>query len=327
MTRKTTATAFDSASADAQDNSFLGYPPSQGLISTADPEFEEPALPTKAKATPKSTRSSKKEQSEPVSRRQLETLLVGLDLGTNTTCVQIAELGADTAEATETIPTVVGYARPGILPNVLPGNQTTFFGQDALDNKLHLDLKRPVVTDLDAVRDFLSFVKDRIGNLPNTEYRAVIGMPANATAQARENARLAATGIFDKVILIPEPFLAALGSRSESTGFDPIANSLFIDIEAGSSDLCLIQGYFPLSEDQLSFNFAGDALDALIQNDLVAKYPDCGVSLDKCREIKEQHSFVRGATESAMAPVMIRGKVKRLGSGRCGGNRMQCPAL
>ncbi len=315
MPQKTVNQTTDNLYSESQDNAFLGYPSSPGLISTADPDFEEPSEPVAKISTPEKPAAKPSPKTKP-KRSNLETLLVGLDLGTNTTCVQIAELGAETVEASALIPTVVGYARPGILPDVLPGNQTTFFGEEAIAHKLHLDLVQPlkdgVIDDLEAVRDFLGYVKERIGDSEDTEYRAVIGTPANADPQAKENIRLAITQLFDKVILIPEPFLAALGSRKESTNVDPITNSIFVDIGAGSSDVCLIQGYYPSSDDQISFAFAGDAVDRIIQKSILGKYPDCRISLSKCREIKETYSFVNGSKNSVLAPVMIHGKVKRL---------------
>lgn len=315
MQQKTFTQNADSLYAKSQDNAFLGYPYSPSLISTADPDFEEtpesaPKVSSSKKATDKSTRKFQPERSN------IETLLVGLDLGTSSTCVQIAEPGAQAVEASALIPTVVGYSRPGILPDLLPGNQTTFFGDEAIAHKLHLDLVPPLkngaIEDLEAARDFLAHVKERIGDSKETEYRAVIGTPANAGSQAKENIRLAVTQLFDKVILIPEPFLAALGSRKESTGIDPVKNSIFVDIGAGSSDVCLIQGYYPSSDDQISLPFAGDTVDRIIQKAILAKYPDCGISVAKCREIKETYSFVNGSKNSVLAPVMIRGKVRRL---------------
>lgn len=248
-------------------------------------------------------------------------LLVGLDLGTNTTCIEFADSSKSETELSELIPSLVGYARPGILPDVIPGNETTLFGTNALKYKLHLDLVQPVrdgiIEDKDAVRDFMEHLKAKTGDREGTEVRAVIGVPANAGSEARENVRVAATGLFDKVILIPEPFLAALGCReasklSDADYVDPTTNSIFVDIGAGSSDVCLIQGYYPSKEDQISFPFAGDAVDELIQEAILAKYPDCGISVAKCREIKEQHSFVRGAKNSVEVPVMVAGKVKQL---------------
>ena len=248
-------------------------------------------------------------------------LLVGLDLGTNTTCIEFADSENPETELSELIPSLVGYARNGILPDVIPENRTTLFGTDALKYKLHLDLVQPlrggIIDDMDAARDYLEHLKAKTPSAEGTETRTVIGIPANASPEARENVRVAVTGLFDKVILIPEPFLAALGcreaSKSSEAGYvDPISNSIFVDIGAGSSDICLIQGYYPSSDDQISFAFAGDAVDEMIQEAILAKYPDCAISIAKCREIKEQHSFVNGAKSSVLAPVMIAGKVKEL---------------
>ena len=45
-------------------------------------------------------------------------------------------------------------------------------------------------------------------------------------------------------------FLAALGMRDESRlgdpdYCDPVSNSLFVDIGAGTTDFCIVQGYLP----------------------------------------------------------------------------------
>lgn len=250
-----------------------------------------------------------------------DLLLVGLDLGTNTTCIQVAQASNGKVETCELVPSIVGYTTEGILPGIIPGDATALYGHLALKYKLHLNLVQPlrdgIIADMDAARDFLLHLKEVAGISPEAEARAVIGMPANADAAARENTRLAVTGIFEKVILIPEPFLAALGSREESELMkddyvDPVCNSLFVDIGAGSTDVCLIQGYYPSAEDQISFPFAGDAVDEMIRESLLNKYPDSQISIAKCREIKEKHSFVQGATAEAHHPVMISGKIKQL---------------
>lgn len=168
-------------------------------------------------------------------REITKTLLVGLDLGTNTTCIEYSNSTSTETELSELIPSLVGYARSGILPDVIPDNETTLFGTDALKYQLHLDLVQPlrdgIIEDMDAVRDYLVHLKAKTNSDENTEIRAVIGIPANTGPEARENVRVAVTGLFDKVILIPEPFLAALGcrevSKSSETGYiDPISNSI-----------------------------------------------------------------------------------------------------
>ena len=183
-------------------------------------------------------------------------------------------------------------------------------------HKLHLDLVYPlqngVITNLEAARDFLNHVRSRIGTSEDTELRVVIGLPSKAGEKAREDLRLAATRIFDRVILIPEPFLAALGSRESNANSDAVANSLFVDIGAGSTDMCLIQGCYPSDDDQLSIEFAGDQVDEIVQDTILSRYPDCGITLPRCRDIKERNSFVCGSKETIMTPVMIRGNLKSL---------------
>ena len=183
-------------------------------------------------------------------------------------------------------------------------------------HKLHLDLVYPlqngVITNFEAARDFLNHVRSRIGTSEDTELRVVIGLPSKAGEKAREDLRLAATRIFDRVILIPEPFLAALGSRESNANSDAVANSLFVDIGAGSTDMCLIQGCYPSDDDQLSIEFAGDQVDEIVQDAILSRYPDCGITLLRSRDIKERNSFVCGSKETVMTPIMIRGKLKSL---------------
>ena len=253
-----------------------------------------------------------------------ETLFVGLDWGTNTSCLMAAPSGSSESKVAlkEQIPTVVGFAAENVLQRVLPGDAKVLFGQEALKHKLYLTIVRPmsggVIEDLPSARLFAQHLRDRL-NAGNREVCAVIGMPASSDLSARENARRAVQGVFNKVIFVPEPFLAALGYRdesrlSEAKYQDPVANSLYIDIGAGSTDVCLVQGHYPTVDDQLSAPFAGDAVDQIILDGIMAAYPDCGLSLARVRDIKETHSFVlaQDSATPAIATVMIGGKLRKL---------------
>lgn len=150
-----------------------------------------------------------------------------------------------------------------------------------------------------------------------SEIRAVIGVPANAGETAREDIRRAAQGVLDRVLLIPEPFLSALGYRDDSrvgqTGYnDPAMNSLFIDIGGGTSDLCLVQGYFPTAGDQISIPFAGDAIDRLMHEEIDRTYPTNGLSRHTIREIKETHGYVGPSRKPLDVKVVIGGKARVL---------------
>ena len=251
------------------------------------------------------------------------TLLVGFDWGTNKSCIH-ASVSGEESETDLTVPTVVGYASDGIVENLLPGNAKMLFGEEALKHRLHLRLVQPmidgVIHDLSASRDFVRHIRSQINPPADAELRAVIGLPANAERSARENLRQAVTGVFDRVIMIPEPFLAALGYRDESrlgtTEYpDPVQNSLFVDIGGGTTDVCLVQGYFPMADDQVSHAFAGDKVDALLSDAIRKTYPDCALSVLKIREIKEQYSYVGKLDKPIIVNAIVGGKMRKLDVG------------
>jgi rod shape-determining protein MreB and related proteins len=250
----------------------------------------------------------------------VSTVLVGFDWGTNKSCIQVVKPGTE-GIATTVVPTVVGYAKDGIVDGILPGEGRTFFGEEALKYRMHLRLVQPmidgVINDVAASRDFAQHIRSQIASETGTEIRAVIGMPANAERAARENLRQAVNGVFDRVLLVPEPFLAALGYRDESRlgqeGYvDPVSNSLFVDIGGGTTDVCMVQGYYPTAEDQISFAFAGDKVDALIDEGIRKTYPDVQLSNLKIREIKEKHSYVGKAENPVVVSVIVGGKMRKL---------------
>ncbi len=248
-------------------------------------------------------------------------LLIGFDWGTNTSFIQGVNAGATEPLFKRSVRTVVGYAKDGIVDDLLPGNAKTLFGDEALKYRLHLSLQSPmvdgVVANLPVARDFARHLRSLIESPAGTEIRAVIGIPANADQTARENMRQVVNGLFDRLLLIPEPFLAALGHRDETKlntpGYvDPVRNSLFIDIGAGTSDICMVQGYYPTAEDQVSLSFAGDKVDILLNESIKKTYPDCDLPLLKVREIKEQHSYVGKPAQPVIVSVLVGGKVRKL---------------
>jgi rod shape-determining protein MreB len=244
-------------------------------------------------------------------------VLVGFDLGTNASCILAGPAESRDAAVSKVIPTVVGYAREGLVDGIIANNATTLIGEEALAHRLQMKVIAPledgIIAQVEPAKDFIKRVRTIIDPSGAAEIRAVIGVPANAGQPAREDIRNCAAGVFDRVLLIPEPFLAALGFRDETrlgqaNYVDPVTNSLFIDIGGGTSDLCLIQGYFPTAEDQISLAFAGDAVDKLIEDDLQRTYPNNGLSRATIRQIKEEHSYVGPIRKPIDVKVLIGGK-------------------
>jgi rod shape-determining protein MreB len=257
----------------------------------------------------------------PTRRTDRKSILVGFDLGTNKSCLLTGLPGSTDIVVSKIVPSVVGYVRDGIVDGIIAGNASMLYGDNALTNALHVNLVAPldrgVIHHREAARDFLQHIRTLADPSGNAEIRAVVGIPANADEHAREDIRQSATGIFDRILLIPEPFLAALGYRDDSRlgqpGYvDPVTNSLFIDIGGGTSDLCLVQGYFPTPDDQISIAFAGDAIDELMRQDIDRVYPNNGVTHLRIREIKENHAYVGAIRKPIDVKVIMGGKAHTL---------------
>ncbi|MDC0547945.1 rod shape-determining protein [Opitutales bacterium] len=253
-------------------------------------------------------------------------LHVGLDLGTLQSCfvTKLNKPGADENTGT-LVPTIVGYPEDGILAGILPGNSKMLHGDDAVSNELHLRLVNPlsdgVVSDIDATKSFLRHIRDMVDPEFKREVLCVIGIPAVADAEAKDNLKKAAKGAFDGILFIPEPFLAALGMRDEGRlqdpeYKDPVSNSLFVDIGAGTTDFCIVQGYFPKPEDLLSIPFAGNEVDVLLDKAIREEYPEVDVPLSMIRKFKESYSYVGESESGARVKIPVGGKPRKIEIGK-----------
>ena len=253
-------------------------------------------------------------------------LHVGLDLGTLQSCFITKLSKPSSDENTGTlIPTVVGYPEDGILSGILPGNSKMLHGDDAIANELHLRLVNPlsdgVVSDLEATQSFLKYLRSKVDPEYKREVLCVIGIPAVADADAKENLKKAAKGAFDGILFIPEPFLAALGMRDEDKlqdpeYRDPVSNSLFVDIGAGTTDFCIVQGYFPKPEDLLSIPFAGNEVDVLLDQAIREEYPEVEVPLSMIRKFKESYSYAGESESGARVKIPVGGKPRKIEIGK-----------
>jgi rod shape-determining protein MreB len=253
-------------------------------------------------------------------------LHVGLDLGTLQSCFITKLSKPSSDENTGTlIPTVVGYPEDGILSGILPGNSKMLHGDDAIANELHLRLVNPlsdgVVSDLEATQSFLKYLRSKVDPEYKREVLCVIGIPAVADADAKENLKKAAKGAFDGILFIPEPFLAALGMRDEDKlqdpeYRDPVSNSLLVDIGAGTTDFCIVQGYFPKPEDLLSIPFAGNEVDVLLDKAIREEYPEVEVPLSMIRKFKESYSYAGESESGARVKIPVGGKPRKIEIGK-----------
>lgn len=264
----------------------------------------------------------REEVAKPVSvHTEKSVVKVGFDFGTNTSVICAAEGGKDTELKQDMVLSVVGYPKPGVLPGILPRGKRLIFGEEAIQHRLHLNLKWPlikgVVTDFEPSKDFMGHVRTLIDPDGTKEIWSVIGCPANAPAEKCHDLRAAVGGAFSKILIVPEPFLAAMGFRDESrledpSYVDPTRNSLFVDIGAGTTDFCMVQGFYPTANEQSSMNKAGNDIDTALGQAIRRKYPDWAVTPIRVTRLKEQYSFVGDAPERIVVTELVAGKPRHL---------------
>ena len=293
------------------------------------PVYRNPSLDMKESATaaapsaPKSSAESAAPASTPAkaTSRASTTLLVGLDLGTNTSCLLAEPAGSKDISLSKIVPSIVGYAKDGLVEGIITNNAQVLFGEAAFAHRQQVNLVAPlengIIAHREPARDFLQHLRDLTDASGNATLHAVIGVPANASVEAREDLCQAVTGLFDRVLLIPEPFLAALGYRDDSRlgqseYVDPVVNSLIVDIGGGTTDLCLVQGYFPGPEDQVSIPHAGDAINRQLADLIERTYPNSGLSRHHIRQLKEAHAYVGPVRKPLEAEVIVGGKTRHI---------------
>ena len=92
-------------------------------------------------------------------------------------------------------------------------------------------------------------------------------------------------GTADRLMIVSEPFAVAYG-------LEALLHTLVIDIGAGTTDFCVMNGHYPTDEDQRTLELAGDAVDFRLAALLRECHPTAQFSIHMVREWKEQWSFV-----------------------------------
>ncbi len=259
---------------------------------------------------------SKSESSKLAKTEQATTTatLVGLDFGTNTTVVAASHKGKKLKLENDVVKTVVGFPKEGIIPGILPSDTDAIFGAEALDLRLHLDLKWPLhegcVRDVETCKLFAGHLRQIVHAGSKAPLWGVVGAPANSTPVQQRDLRRTMVDMFDRLLIVPEPFLAAMGLRDDSrfAKNDPTKHSLIVDIGAGTTDLCLVRGYYPTSDDQISFPRAGNFVDEMIAESVRRRYPDLKLTPVTITQMKEDFAFVSGHGSEAKVKVYVDGR-------------------
>jgi rod shape-determining protein MreB len=229
-------------------------------------------------------------------------LMVGIDLGTSRSAISTS------SGERVVIDSFVGWPADLVARKIL--KREVLVGKDALDNRTMLDLRRPLERglikeasekDVEAVRELvghlLSIVKK---SAKESSVRAVLGVPASALRTNKQYLRDVLKGLFDKLIIVSEPFAVAYG-------LDALLHSMIIDIGAGTTDFCVMKGRYPTDEDQRTLTVAGDSVDLQLQQLVRERYPEADFTVFMVRQWKEKWGFVGDAPKD---PVVVTVPVK-----------------
>ncbi|MEX0803176.1 MAG: rod shape-determining protein [Candidatus Binatia bacterium] len=235
-----------------------------------------------------------------------ETFCVGIDLGTSR-----SSISASNGER-HVIDSYVGWPVDMVARKVI--KKTVLVGREALDNRLMLDLRRPLERGLikegakkdeDAVQEILRHLISLIGlkqkGKNRAKLRAVVGVPAEAFRNSKQRLRSALEGVADSVMLVSEPFAVAYG-------LEALLHALIIDIGAGTADFCVMQGRYPTEEDQRTLPNAGDSIDEQLLKLMREHHPEAQTSIHMIREWKEKWSFVGEPKKPVVVTVPVKGK-------------------
>jgi rod shape-determining protein MreB len=229
-----------------------------------------------------------------------DVLHVGIDLGTSRSAIT-ASNGAH-----HVVESYVGWPLDMVARKVV--KKPILFGAEALENRPMLDLHRPLerglikqgsAKDEEAVHELLKHLISLAGRKDGQAVHAVVGVPAEALRVSRQHLRAAVKEIADALLIVSEPFAVAYG-------MDALLHTMVIDVGAGTTDFCVMNGRYPTEDDQRTLMHAGDSIDEQLMTLVKAKNPDGRFSIHMVREWKEKHSFVG----SPPGPVVVRFPVK-----------------
>jgi rod shape-determining protein MreB and related proteins len=232
------------------------------------------------------------------------TLTVGIDLGTSRSAISTSTGERIVADS------FVGWPADLVARKIL--KREVLVGKDALEHRTMLDLRRPLERglikegsdkDIQAVRELLGhlllLVSKKTGK-DATSVRAVLGVPAAAMRTNKQQVRDVLKGLFDKLIIVSEPFSVAYG-------LDALLHTLVIDIGAGTTDFCVMKGRYPTDEDQRTLTVAGDSIDAHLQQLIRERHPEADFTVFMVREWKEKWAFVGDSVEPVVVTVPVNG--------------------
>lgn len=229
-------------------------------------------------------------------------LYVGIDLGTSRSSV------CSSNGKREWIESYVGWPKDFISQKVV--GKKVLFGEEALNNRLSLDLCRPLERGVikegierseEAVREIIKHLVTCSKPSSEQKIHAVVGVPADTLKTNKLAIRKAVAEFVHSLLVVSEPFAVAYS-------LDLLNNSMVIDIGAGTIDFCIMHGSIPAEEDQKTILTAGDYIDEQLFSYINEKYPNSYFNKNMVRKYKEQYSFVGQGQGEVQVEIPVDGK-------------------
>ena len=240
-----------------------------------------------AGASKKSSGGAATSRAKPAStiRPTTNILRVGIDLGTSRSAIS-----ANNGKR-EWVESYVGWPKDFIAEKVL--GEPILFGRAALENRLSLDLYRPLEQGVikestrneEAVRELIAHLLDLADVKESQRVYAVVGVPSESLRANKMAIKRAAQDFVHSLMVVSEPFSAAYGRQV-------LNNAIIIDMGAGTTDFCIMHGAMPKDEDQRTIVMAGDYIDQKLFSLMKEKYPESDFNMNMVRLYKERFSFV-----------------------------------
>lgn len=232
-----------------------------------------------------------------------DVLNIGIDLGTSRSAISASNGRRQWMES------FVGWPKDFIASKVL--GKPVLFGEEALENRLSLDIFRPLERGVikDGSERSEAAVKELIRHLiqmaqadnGHSHTRAIVGVPAESFKVNKLAIKRLVADFANAIMVVSEPFSVAYGINA-------LNNAMVIDIGAGTMDFCIMRGTMPSEEDQKTILTAGDHIDLQLQTLLHERYPKADFTLTMVRRIKEQYSFVGEPENPVMVELLVEGK-------------------
>jgi rod shape-determining protein MreB len=241
-------------------------------------------------------------------------LNIGIDLGTSRSVIS-CDNGIRTF-----VPSYVGFPKDAVSRKMF--KKDIVFGEEALRNRLALELHRPFdkgkLKYTDALqedskenkkakrvaKELLKHLVSLATEEEETEgliIRGVIGAPALASRKNKKTLLEVADGVLDDAMIVSEPFAVAYG-------LDLFSSALIIDIGAGTVDLCRMQGTRPTEEDQITTLNAGDHIDEVFLGLIQKKYKEANFTVAMIKRFKEENAFISKQGERISIELPVHGK-------------------